>query len=89
MTVVRGRIGYLAGWTEIAAALLVGSAALAEPQLLLVNAKVFTADPALPYAQAVEVEGGRILAVGSNEQVRWVDRARGSSTRVAGWSPLA
>ena len=49
--------------------LLVGSAALAEPQLLLVNARVFTADPALPYAQAVAIEGGRILAVGSNEQI--------------------
>ena len=46
------------------------SAALADPQLVLVNAKVFTADPALPYAQAVAIEDGRILAVGSNEQVR-------------------
>ncbi|MBO4222474.1 amidohydrolase family protein [Bradyrhizobium neotropicale] len=79
MTVIRGRIGHLVGCVEIAAALLVGSAALAEPQLLLVNGKVFTADPALPYAQAVAVEGGRILAVGSNEQVRALS---GPSTRV-------
>ncbi|WP_084799630.1 amidohydrolase family protein [Bradyrhizobium sp. Ai1a-2] len=79
MTGVRGRIGYFVGCVEIAAALLVGSAALAEPQLLLVNAKVFTADPALPYAEAVAVEGGRILAVGSNEQVHAL---RGPSTRV-------
>jgi predicted amidohydrolase YtcJ len=59
--------------------LLVGSAALAEPQLLLVNAKVFTANPALPYAEAVAVEGGRILAVGSNAQVRALG---GPNTRV-------
>ncbi|OKO80086.1 amidohydrolase family protein [Bradyrhizobium sp. NAS96.2] len=79
MTVIRGRIGRLAGCAEIAAMLLVGSAALAEPQILFVNAKVFTADPALPYAQAVAIEGGRILAVGSNEQVRALG---GAKTRV-------
>ena len=50
--------------------LLLTSGAIAAPQLVLVNAKVFTADPALPYAQAVAIEDGRILAVGSNEQVR-------------------
>ncbi|QQO35968.1 amidohydrolase [Bradyrhizobium diazoefficiens] len=70
MSPINGRIGRLAGCTGIVAVLLVGSAALAEPQVLLVNAKVFTADPTLPYAQAVAVEGGRILAVGSNEAVR-------------------
>jgi predicted amidohydrolase YtcJ len=63
---VPGRIGRLVG----CALLVVNSAAFAEPQLVLVNAKVFTADPALPYAQAVAVENGRILAVGSNERVR-------------------
>jgi predicted amidohydrolase YtcJ len=50
--------------------LLVASGAIAAPQLLVVNAKVFTADPALPYAQAVAIEDGRFLAVGSNEQIR-------------------
>jgi predicted amidohydrolase YtcJ len=53
-----------------ASVLLVTSGAIAAPQLVLVNAKVFTADLALPYAQAVAIEDGRILAVGSNEQVR-------------------
>jgi len=57
----------------------VSSAALAAPQLVLVNAKVFTADPALPYAQAVAIEDGRILAVGSNEQVRALT---GPNTRI-------
>jgi predicted amidohydrolase YtcJ len=50
--------------------LLAASGATAAPRLLVINAKVFTADPALPYAQAVAIEDGRILAVGSNEQLR-------------------
>lgn len=54
----------------MATVLLVASGAFASPQLLVVNAKIFTADPALPYAQAVAIEDGRILAVGSNEKVR-------------------
>lgn len=79
MSLVSSPIACLAGCTQIVAMLVVGSAALAEPQLLLVNAKVFTVDPALPYAQAVAVEGGRILAVGSNEVVRAL---AGPNTRV-------
>ncbi|WP_084801709.1 amidohydrolase [Bradyrhizobium sp. Ec3.3] len=59
--------------------LLVGSAALAAPQAVLVNAKIFTADPALPYTQAVAIEDGRILTVGSNEQVRAL---AGPNTRI-------
>ena len=54
----------------VASVLLVTSGAIAAPQLVLVNAKVFTADPALPYAQAVAIEDGRIVAVDSNEKVR-------------------
>ena len=53
-----------------ASLLLLASGGLAAPQLVLVNAKVFTANPALPYAQAVAIEDGRILAVDSNERVR-------------------
>jgi predicted amidohydrolase YtcJ len=67
---VGGAIGRLAACVEVASILLLSSAALAAPQLALVNAKVFTADPALPYAEAVAIEDGRILAVGSNEQIR-------------------
>jgi len=49
------------------------------PRLTLINAKVFTADPASPYAEAVAIEDGRILAVGSNEQVLALN---GPNTRV-------
>ena len=76
---VSGTMGRLAACVEVASILLVSSAALAAPQLVLVNAKVFTADPALPYAQAVAIEDGRILAVGSNEQVRALT---GPNTRI-------
>ena len=76
---VSGTMGRLAACVEVASILLVSSAALAAPQLVLVNAKVFTADPALPYAQAVAIEDGRILAVGSNDQVRALT---GPNTRI-------
>ena len=76
---VSGTMGRLAACVEVASILLVSSAALAAPQLVLVNAKVFTADPALPYAQAVAIEDGRILAVGSNERVRALT---GPNTRI-------
>ena len=69
-----GRLGL-----EVLSLLLVGSAAIAAPQMVLVNAKIFTADPALPYAQAVAIEDGRIHAVGSNEQVR---AQAGPNTRI-------
>jgi predicted amidohydrolase YtcJ len=52
---------------------------LAEPQLILVNAKVFTADPARPRAEAVAIQDGRILAVGRTAEVRAL---AGSRTRV-------
>jgi predicted amidohydrolase YtcJ len=58
---------------------LAGSTAFASPQLVLFNAKVFTADPTLPYAQAVAIEDGRIRAVGSNDQIRALS---GQDTRI-------
>jgi predicted amidohydrolase YtcJ len=76
---VSGTIGRLTACVEAASILLVSSAALATPQLVLVNAKIFTADPALPYAQAVAIEQDHILAVGSNEQVRALT---GPNTRI-------
>ncbi len=47
--------------------------------LIFENARVFTANPAQPSAQAVAVRGNRIVRVGSHAEVRaW----RGASTRV-------
>ena len=40
------------------------------PELVVINARVWTVDDRLPKAQAFAVRGGRFLAVGSNEDVR-------------------
>jgi predicted amidohydrolase YtcJ len=40
------------------------------PDLVVVNAKVYTMEPALPRAEAFAVSGGRIVAVGASAQVR-------------------
>ncbi len=51
----------------------------AAPDLVIVDAKVFTADPARTSAQAVAVEKGRISFVGRSEDAR---KLAGRSTRV-------
>lgn len=38
--------------------------------LILLNGVVYTVDPAQPWAQAVGVKDGRILAVGSSEEIQ-------------------
>lgn len=45
---------------------------------LLFKGKIYTMDRTLPRAQAVVIEGNRILAVGSDEEVR-------AQTRGGGW----
>jgi predicted amidohydrolase YtcJ len=50
-------------------------------RLLLLNGKIYTMHSGLPRAQAVALEGNRILAVGSNEEVR-------AQTRGGGWERL-
>src|SRR5256885_16411575 len=41
----------------------------AAPELVVHHAKIVTVDPAFSVAQAMSVEGGRILAVGTDEQI--------------------
>ncbi|MEQ8954683.1 MAG: amidohydrolase, partial [Gammaproteobacteria bacterium] len=55
-----------------------GSAAqqAAAPDYLVLNARVFTVDDALPRAQAFAVKGGRFVAVGSSEDIRNLAGAR-------------
>jgi predicted amidohydrolase YtcJ len=54
----------------VAGAEPVAGASSAEAALAIVNARVFTADPARPLAEAVAVAGDRILLVGSNDEIR-------------------
>lgn len=46
----------------------------AEPTIAVVNAKVWTADPRRPWADAVAAAGDRIVAVGSSAEVKKVIR---------------
>ena len=46
--------------------------------LILTNARVYTVEPDLPWAEAVAIGGGRILAVGSAAEL---GRLRGPGTR--------
>ena len=48
----------------------------AEPDLIVVNARVYTVDPALPRAEAFAVKNGRFIAVGSSADVRNLATAR-------------
>lgn len=71
--------------TRVLAALAALSAAVSTgaqppvPSLVILNARVYTADPARPRAEAIAVAGDRIVAVGAATEIR---RLVGSSTRV-------
>lgn len=47
-----------------------------EPDLVVVNAKVYTVDPAMPRAEAFAVKGGRFVAVGATADIRNLATAR-------------
>ena len=52
------------------AASLVNAAALAAPDLIVINADIYTVDPDAPRVAAFAVEDGRFTAIGSNADVR-------------------
>ncbi|MCZ7673411.1 MAG: amidohydrolase family protein [Chloroflexi bacterium] len=39
------------------------------PDLIIHNAKIYTVDPQLPWAEAVAVHNGRFLSVGANQEI--------------------
>ncbi|HEY3785351.1 MAG TPA: amidohydrolase [Steroidobacteraceae bacterium] len=41
-----------------------------EPDLIVLNAKVYTVDPQMPKAEAFAVKGGRFVAVGTSEAIK-------------------
>src|SRR5437588_9350596 len=57
----------------------VAPAADAAPELIVHHAKVITVDPGFSIAEAMSVEGGRILGVGADEQIL---ATRGADTQV-------
>lgn len=40
-----------------------------EPEIILHNGNIFTVNPNEPTAQAVAIAGGRLVAVGTNEEI--------------------
>jgi predicted amidohydrolase YtcJ len=50
-----------------------------DPDLIVVNAKVYTMAPALPRAEAFATNGGHIIAVGSSADVRALARRRATT----------
>lgn len=52
------------------------AAAASEPDLIVVNARVYTVDAAQPRAEAVAIKNGRFVAVGSTSDVRNLATAR-------------
>ena len=48
----------------------------AAPDLILYNGKIFTSDDAQPDAEAIAVGGERVLAVGSNEEIKILANAK-------------
>ena len=53
------------------------------PELIVVNARVYTVDTARPRAEALAVQNGRFMAVGSNAEIRAL-AGRGTQTIDAG-----
>lgn len=49
------------------------------PDLILVNGKIFTSDTTPPYAQAIAIQGERIAAIGTSEEMK---RLAGKDTRI-------
>ena len=62
----------------VAMVLVAGCAGAATPDTILVNGKVFTSNPAQPWAQAVAIRGERVIAVGDTAAITAL---AGSSTR--------
>ena len=60
--------------TQVPAAQSAGAGG--EPDLVVINARVYTVDPALPRAEAFAVKTGRFIAIGSTAEVRNLATAR-------------
>lgn len=64
------------GLEKTAAAFSLQAGPGVEPDLVVINARVYTVDPALPRAEAFAVKAGRFLAVGSTADIRHLASAR-------------
>src|SRR5689334_9983810 len=67
------RFGLLGSTTPSARRWLLGAQG-ADPDLVVINAKVYTMDPAMARAEAFAVSGGRFIAVGSSSDMKSLAR---------------
>ena len=58
--------------------------AFEKPEFILYNGNFITIDPAQPRAEAVAIAGGRLLAVGSNSQIRALSTSSTRSENLGG-----
>ena len=68
------------------ATLLVAGGALADPprRMVVEHARIFTANPAHPWAEAIAIEGDRIVAVGTNDEIAPLARRHHTTVYDAG-----
>ncbi|MDF2572256.1 MAG: Amidohydrolase 3 [Sporomusa sp.] len=52
---------------------------ITQPDLMIMNARIWTGEPSMPYAEALAIKNDLILAIGTNEQIRAI---RGLHTKV-------
>ena len=64
------------------------AATLDGPDLVVFNARVYTVDPSLPKAEAIAVSGDRIVAVGSNAEIRSLASTRTRMVDAGGMTML-
>ncbi|MGW8181566.1 MAG: hypothetical protein ACWGQW_22785, partial [bacterium] len=53
-----------------------GESSTAGPDLILLNGLVYTMDPNLPVAEAFAVKAGRLIAVGSSDDIKHLSHAQ-------------
>src|SRR5258708_4008342 len=73
------RVAWILPAVVLAAVGAAPAAAADKPDLILAGGKIFTADPARPWAEALAIAGERIVAVGTSAEVRAL---AGTGTRV-------
>jgi predicted amidohydrolase YtcJ len=66
---MRTKVTLVSAFFASLCAVLLPLAASADPDRILVNGKIFTANSQQPYAEAVSIRNGRILAVGNRHDV--------------------
>jgi hypothetical protein len=63
-----------------------GHAPAEAPDTILFNGRVFTGNASRPYAESLSIKGGRILALGANQEVL-SSAGPANTTNRSSWAP--